>query len=144
MATFIAKYQAASGGERSIRLQASDIAAARKQLRRRGIKATTVEVEKASGSRSGQQAGRNNTSSGSTTAQGFQKVITELNESLEAPPKVKDKAVFANKLAAMVDAGVPIVRSLDLMAGQQKPPMFKRALTQILSLIHISEPTRPY
>ena len=99
MATFIAKYQAASGGERSVRLQASDIAAARKQLRRRGIKATAVEVEKASGSRSGQQAGRN---TGSTTAQGFQKVIKELNESMEAPPKVKDKAVFANKLAAMV------------------------------------------
>ena len=77
MATFIAKYQAASGGERSVRLQASDIAAARKQLRRRGIKATAVEVEKASGSRSGQQAGRN---TGSTTAQGFQKVIKELNE----------------------------------------------------------------
>ena len=131
MATFIAKYQAASGGERSVRLQASDIAAARKQLRRRGIKATAVEVEKTSDSRSKQRAGRNNASSGSPSPQGLQKVIKELNESLEATPKVKDKAVFANKLAAMVDAGVPIVRSLDLMTGQQKPPMFKRALTQI-------------
>ena len=131
MSTFIAKYQAASGGERSIRLQASDIAAARKQLRRRGIKATAMEVEKTSDSRSKQRAGSNNAPSGSPSPQGLQKVIKELNESLEATPKVKDKAVFANKLAAMVDAGVPIVRSLDLMAGQQKPPMFKRALTQI-------------
>ena len=41
------------------------------------------------------------------------------------------KAVFASKLAALVDAGVPIVRSLDLMATQQKLPMFKRALTSL-------------
>jgi type IV pilus assembly protein PilC len=44
---------------------------------------------------------------------------------------VKEKAVFASKLAALVDAGVPIVRSLDLMATQQKLPMFKRALTKV-------------
>ena len=31
--------------------------------------------------------------------------------------------MFASKLAALVDAGVPIVRSLDLMATQQKLPM---------------------
>ena len=46
-------------------------------------------------------------------------------------PGVKEKAVFASKLAALVDAGVPIVRSLDLMATQQKLPMFKRALTKV-------------
>ena len=39
--------------------------------------------------------------------------------------------MFASKLAALVDAGVPIVRSLDLMATQQKLPMFKRALTKV-------------
>ena len=49
----------------------------------------------------------------------------------ERPPGVKDKAVFASKLAALVDAGVPIVRGLDLMAKQQKLPMFKRALTKV-------------
>ena len=42
----------------------------------------------------------------------------------EKRPGVKEKAVFASKLAALVDAGVPIVRSLDLMATQQKLPMF--------------------
>ena len=34
-------------------------------------------------------------------------------------------------MAALVNAGVPIVRSIDLMAGQQKLPMFKRALESI-------------
>ncbi|MDB4336817.1 type II secretion system F family protein, partial [Synechococcus sp. AH-603-M21] len=44
---------------------------------------------------------------------------------------VKEKAIWASKLAALVDAGVPIVRSLDLMATQQKLPMFKKALTSV-------------
>ena len=39
--------------------------------------------------------------------------------------------MFASKLAALVDAGVPIVRSLDLMATQQRLPMFKRALIKV-------------
>jgi type IV pilus assembly protein PilC len=44
---------------------------------------------------------------------------------------VKEKAVFASKLAALVAAGVPIVRSLDLMAKQQKLPMFRRAISRV-------------
>ena len=38
----------------------------------------------------------------------------------EKAPGVKEKAVFASKLAALVDAGVPIVRSLDLMRALTK------------------------
>jgi type IV pilus assembly protein PilC len=34
-------------------------------------------------------------------------------------------------MAALVNAGVPIVRSIDLMASQQKMPLFKRALQSI-------------
>ena len=49
----------------------------------------------------------------------------------QKPPGVKERAVWASKLAALVDAGVPIVRSLDLMATQQKLPMFKKALTAV-------------
>ena len=55
----------------------------------------------------------------------------DLSRLFEKPPGVKEKAIFASKLAALVDAGVPIVRSLDLMARQQKLPMFKRALTKV-------------
>lgn len=55
----------------------------------------------------------------------------DLGKAFEKKPGVKDKAIFASKLSTLVDAGVPIVRSLDLMASQQKLPMFKRALTQI-------------
>ena len=45
--------------------------------------------------------------------------LKSLERLLESPPGVKEKAIFASKLAALVDAGVPIVRSLDLMATQQ-------------------------
>mgnify|MGYP002815127970 CR=1 FL=1 len=55
----------------------------------------------------------------------------DLGEAFQKPPGVKEKAVWASKLAALVDAGVPIVRSLDLMATQQKLPMFKKALTAV-------------
>ena len=55
----------------------------------------------------------------------------DVGEAFQKPPGVKEKAVWASKLAALVDAGVPIVRSLDLMATQQKLPMFKKALTAV-------------
>jgi type IV pilus assembly protein PilC len=55
----------------------------------------------------------------------------DLGVLLQKAPGVKEKAIWASKLAALVDAGVPIVRSLDLMATQQKLPMFKKALTSV-------------
>ena len=55
----------------------------------------------------------------------------DLSKAFEKAPGVKEKAVFASKLAALVGAGLPIVLSLDLIASQQKLPMFKRALTQV-------------
>ena len=126
MASFVATYQAASGGDRSVRIQASDLATARKLLRRRGIKATTLQVEDAKTTRKPGEPQRANRSGG---RQGL--LSLDLGAAFEKAPGVREKAVFASKLAALVDAGVPIVRSLDLMASQQRLPMFKRALVQI-------------
>ena len=126
MASFVATYQAASGGDRSIRIQASDLATARKLLRRRGIKATTLQVEDAKTTRKPGETKGANRSGG---RQGL--LSLDLGAAFEKAPGVREKAVFASKLAALVDAGVPIVRSLDLMASQQRLPMFKRALVQI-------------
>ncbi|MAS26930.1 MAG: pilus assembly protein PilC [Synechococcus sp. NAT40] len=134
MASFVATYQATSGGDRTLRIQAPDLATARKLLRRRGIKATTVQMEEPT-----DQGGRprkrgsnpNNTSEGQAKG-GLQTMLSfDLSGAFEKAPGVREKAVFASKLAALVDAGVPIVRSLDLMASQQRLPMFKRALLQI-------------
>ncbi len=127
MATFTATYTSATGQERTVTVQANDVATARRQLRRRGIKATELRAgDKGSerGKKKGNAAKTDGISGGSWLS-------IDLGEAFQKPPGVKEKAVWASKLAALVDAGVPIVRSLDLMATQQKLPMFKKALTSV-------------
>ena len=138
MASFVATYQAASGGDRSIRIQAADLASARKLLRRRGIKATTLQVDERSTSAKGRTQSSSSDkrspmgSKEESQGGGLGNLLSfDLSAAFEKAPGVREKAVFASKLAALVDAGVPIVRSLDLMASQQRLPMFKRALVQI-------------
>ena len=98
MATFVATYQAASGSDRSIRIQAADLASARKLLRRRGIKATTLQVDEPSTPAQGTT--QKQTQSG--TKAGL--LSLDLSAAFEKAPGVREKAVFASKLAALVDA----------------------------------------
>ena len=44
---------------------------------------------------------------------------------------MREKAILFNKLAALVDSGIPIVRGLDLLARQQKTGLFQRALQAV-------------
>ena len=118
MASFVATYTGSAGQPRTLTLKAADLTEARKQLRRRGIRATDVRP-------SGHDA------RGSEKKDAGEGMSFDLGRAFEKTPGVKEKAVFASKLAALVDAGVPIVRSLDLMATQQKLPMFKRALNRV-------------
>jgi type IV pilus assembly protein PilC len=48
-------------------------------------------------------------------------------------PKVtgKDVVIFTRQLSTMIDAGLPLVQSLDILAGQQENPTFKKLLTEI-------------
>ncbi len=127
MATFTATYTSATGQDRTVTVKANDLATARRQLRRRGIKANQLRASEA-GPERGQKKG---TSATTDESSGGSLLSIDLGEAFQKPPGVKDKAVWASKLAALVDAGVPIVRSLDLMAKQQKLPMFKKALTSV-------------
>ena len=121
MASFVATYTSSTGQPRSLTLKASDLVEAKKLLRRRGIKATELKATVT-----------NNNNDKKDSKEEQQSLLSfDLGKAFEKPPGVKEKAVFASKLAALVDAGVPIVRSLDLMATQQKLPMFKRALTKV-------------
>ena len=120
MASFVATYSGPAGDDRSIRIQAKDVSSARKLLRRRGIRANSLVADPST------------TGDNPRPGAGSRSWLSiDWNAALEKAPGVKEKAVFASKLAALVDAGVPIVRSLDLMARQQRLPMFKRALLQI-------------
>ncbi|MCP9808105.1 type II secretion system F family protein [Cyanobium sp. HWJ4-Hawea] len=118
MARFVSTYVGKNGEPRQLRVEAVDWFDAKRQLRRRGIRASQLELLTAS-----QPPGPD--ISGSSG--GFM----QLERLLEARPGIREKALFANKLAAMVDAGVPIVRSLDLLAAQQKMPLFKRSLVSL-------------
>ena len=121
MAAFIASYAGPTGQPRTVTIKAANLAEAKKLLRRRGIRAEELRPVSPGNTQDGN-------ADGADTA--GRKSI-DLNRLFEKAPGVKEKAVFASKLAALVDAGVPIVRSLDLMATQQKLPMFKRALTKV-------------
>ena len=121
MTAFIASYAGPTGQPRTVTIKAANLAEARKLLRRRGIRAEELRP-----------VSPGNTQDGNADwadSAGLKSI--DLNRMFEKAPGVKEKAVFASKLAALVDAGVPIVRSLDLMATQQKLPMFKRALTKV-------------
>lgn len=111
MPAFLVTYSSSSGRKREMTIQADSPAMARRELRKRGILANTLvrkELATAAASQSGP----------SSWDRLFDKGIT-----------VKDKALFANKLSALVDAGVPILRSLDLMRSQQRSLRFREALT---------------
>ena len=121
MAAFIASYAGPTGQPRTVTIKAANLAEAKKLLRRRGICAEELRPVSPGNTQDGKADGADSA--------GLKSI--DLNRMFEKAPGVKEKAVFASKLAALVDAGVPIVRSLDLMATQQKLPMFKRALTKV-------------
>lgn len=113
MTTFLVTYATRSGRMREMSLEASSPAEARRDLRSRGILPTTLIRKE-----------NNMPALASKPAQRI-----EWASLFEARISIKEKALFANKLSAMVDAGVPIIRSLDLMRRQQKSALFCRALT---------------
>ena len=121
MAAFIASYAGPTGQPRTVTIKAANLAEAKKLLRRRGIRAGDLRPVSPGNIQDAKAEGGD--------AGGLRSI--DLNRLFEKAPGVKEKAVFASKLAALVDAGVPIVRSLDLMATQQRLPMFKRALIKV-------------
>jgi type IV pilus assembly protein PilC len=118
MPTFIASYTNSRGKAASINIDAADPTQAKRKLRQRGIRVIEIKTKTSRSSSAGNQALGD-------------KGSALLRNLLEAKPGVKHKAVFASKMAALVNAGVPIVRSIDLMASQQKLPLFKRALEAV-------------
>jgi type IV pilus assembly protein PilC len=113
MTAFLVTYTTRSGRRREFTLEADNPASARRELRRRGILANTL-VRK--------EAPKPVPSDGRSSG-------VRWKELLEGGIGIREKALFASKLSAMVDAGVPLLRGIDLMRIQQKSPKFRRALT---------------
>ena len=120
MTTFLVTYATRSGRMREMTLEASSPAEARRGLRSRGILPTTL-IRKES----------NKPVLTNKPAQAI-----EWSSLFESKISVKEKALFANKLSALVDAGVPIMRSLDLMHRQQKSALFRRALAAMTAEVN--------
>ncbi len=121
MAYFVATYINRQGNTALVNIEAADLIQAKRSLRLRGIRATEIKIKPKATARSS-----------SAATQLHDKLrFSRLNELLETKPGIKEKAVFASKMAALVNAGVPIIRSIDLMASQQKMPLFKRALQSV-------------
>ncbi len=115
MTAFVVTYTTKSGQRREMTLDAASPSDARRELRRRGILANTMVRKEATKI---PQAGEGSSKSS----------FGALSDLLEGPVTIKDKALFANKLSALVDAGVPILRSLDLLRIQQRSKKMKQAL----------------
>ncbi|MEA5442270.1 type II secretion system F family protein [Cyanobium gracile] len=115
MTAFVVTYTTKSGQRREITLTADNPSVARRELRRRGILPNTLVRKEAP--KIPQGGAKKATSS-----------FSGLADLLEGPVTIRDKALFANKLSALVDAGVPILRSLDLMRMQQRSKKMRLAL----------------
>lgn len=124
MTAFTVTYTTRAGRKKVLTLEAGSPAEAKRTLRRRGINYTNLtRKEAASGA----------APSGPPVAQGGWSKL------MESPPSIKEKAVFASKLATLVNAGVPILRSIDLIHRQQKSPLFRRALTAMIEEVNQGE-----
>ena len=113
MTSFLVTYTTRSGQKREMTLNAESPAMARRRLRQRGILANTLvrQADTVTPPPDRDPGDRRS-----------------WKEWFEGGITIRDKALFASKLSALVDAGVPIMRSLDLMRTQQRSTQFRRAL----------------
>src|SRR5699024_1923644 len=58
------------------------------------------------------------------------KGVTEISINI-GNVKTKHKVTFTRQLSTLQDAGLPILRSVDILAQQQKPGLLKDALTGV-------------
>ena len=132
MKAFTVTYTTRSGKSKQLTLEAENLSEARRTLRRRRISYTNLAQKEGSASSSGSAASARAPAPAS-------KSTNSLMSLLEGPPTIKDKAVFASKLAVLINAGVPILRSIDLVYSQQKSPMFRRALAAMVFEVNQGE-----
>lgn len=59
------------------------------------------------------------------------KKLSSITLSFGSGVKVKDLVTFTRLFSTMINAGLPIVQCLDILAGQQSNPVFKAALVDI-------------
>lgn len=107
MPTYIAEVRDSQGNAKKEKIVADTFAGARDTLRERGLFITKLQE-----------------------SQGFSLKGFDLSMAM-SKVTIKDKAVFSRQFAAMVNAGVPIVRCLGVLSEQCSNPKLKKALVEI-------------
>jgi type IV pilus assembly protein PilC len=110
MPTFVARIRDSQGKSRTETIVAENLAQARTNLRQQGFIVQDLKTSKGFGSLD------------------FKKIQMSFFK-----VSVKDKAVFSRQFAALVNAGVAIVRSLGVLSEQCTNPKLKQALLEISS-----------
>lgn len=111
MPTFVARVQDAKGNARREKIVAETISDARTALRERGLFIQDLKQDE-----------------GLSMNFDMKKFQTSM-----AKVSVKDKAVFSRQFAALVNAGVAMVRGLGVLSEQCQNPKLKNALMEISS-----------
>ena len=111
MPTFVARVRDTKGNAKKEKIVAQTVTEARSALRSRGL--FIQDLKQAQEFKF----------SGNINLEPLQMAMAKVS--------VKDKAVFSRQFAALINAGVAIVRSLGVMAEQCTNPKLKKALTQI-------------
>lgn len=111
MPTFVYSGKTVSGEPRRGELQAASVAQATTMLRRQQILPSSIS-KKGSG----------------------------LNMNIKLPGlgekvKTKDLVIFSRQFATMIDAGLPLVQCLDILASQQEKAEFKKVLIDVKSSV---------
>lgn len=110
MATFVAQVRDAQGKLKKQKIQAESAREARATLREQGL---LVQEIKPAQTFSFEELGK-----------------IDIGE-MTASVTVRDKAIFSRQMAVMINAGVPIVRSLGVLSDQCDNPKLKKALTTL-------------
>lgn len=106
MPTFVYSGKTSSGEVRKGEIQAANVAQATAALRRQQILPSSVAEKK---------------------GMGFSFKIPGLGGGV----KTKDLVVFSRQFATMIDAGLPLVQCLDILASQQENQEFKKVLLDV-------------
>lgn len=109
MPTYVASIRDLQGKPKKERITADSLGEARAALRDRGLVVQDLKESKSS----------------SFSMEDINMLMTSVT--------VKDKAIFSRQFAAMVNAGVAMVRSLGVLSEQCSNPKLKKALVQISS-----------
>lgn len=111
MPTFVYTGKSSTGEAAKGELQAANLAQATAQLRRQQILPATITEKKGF-------------SLSSINVPGFGPKVT-----------TKDLVIFSRQFATMIDAGLPLVQCLEILASQQENPEFKKILIDVKSSV---------